>query len=329
VTWRDGVHVDGTVLWCDARRARAVCFVSSADRLGRAGHGQLIGTRETLAQVRAVPAERLVVPYHRPFTLGTLRLELAPSGHALGAAMLSTDHAGRRILYAGPVAPAGGGLGGVATARPCDVLVVAARYGRREHAFPPAETAAAALSAWAQEVCASGAAAVVLVTSAAKGLDVAARLATDGVVCGGHRALHGAARALRVAGAGVPTLRGQAALAGRALLWLAADRRGLARAIGAVPSRRALASGLAREPAAVAELGVDAAFAWSNAADRDRLVAFIRATGAREVCLTDRCAEDVRAALGARAGARVLAPPRQMALWGEPSGTGQVVRETE
>ena len=33
VVWRDGVHVVGTPIWCDARRARELCFVSRADRL--------------------------------------------------------------------------------------------------------------------------------------------------------------------------------------------------------------------------------------------------------------------------------------------------------
>jgi hypothetical protein len=85
VVWRDGVHVAGTPIWCDARRARDLCFVSAADRVGRAGHGQLIATAATLAQLGAAPGPHLAVPYRRPFTLGTLRLELMPSGHALGA----------------------------------------------------------------------------------------------------------------------------------------------------------------------------------------------------------------------------------------------------
>ena len=53
VTWRDGVHLTGTPIWCDARRRRDVCFVSSADRVGRTGHGQLIGTPITLALLGA------------------------------------------------------------------------------------------------------------------------------------------------------------------------------------------------------------------------------------------------------------------------------------
>ena len=101
VTWRDGVHLTDTPIWCDARRRRDVCFVSSADRIGRAGHGQLIGTATTLALIGAQGDGHLAVPLRRRFTLGTLRLELVPSGRGLGAAALLVDNAGHTVLYAG------------------------------------------------------------------------------------------------------------------------------------------------------------------------------------------------------------------------------------
>src|ERR1700755_3182516 len=96
VTWRDGVHLTGAPIWCDARRRRDVCFVSSADRVIVAEHGQLIATPITLALVApraggGMGAGHLGVPLRRPFTLGTLRLELIPSGRGLGAAALHVD----------------------------------------------------------------------------------------------------------------------------------------------------------------------------------------------------------------------------------------------
>ncbi len=95
VTWRDGVHVTGTMLWFDARRAREVCVVSSIDRVaraGQAGHGQLIATAPTLAMLGVAGGAHgvgggvaLATPTRRPFTLGQVQLELVPSGHTLGA----------------------------------------------------------------------------------------------------------------------------------------------------------------------------------------------------------------------------------------------------
>jgi len=81
VSWRDGIHLTGTPIWCDARRRRDVCFVSAADRVGRAGHGQLIATPATLALIGASAEEgHLAVPVPRPFTLGTPRLQPIPAG---------------------------------------------------------------------------------------------------------------------------------------------------------------------------------------------------------------------------------------------------------
>src|SRR5688572_7715787 len=130
VAWRDGVHVLGTSIWCDARRARAVCFVSAADRTGRAGHGQLIATAATLALLGAARDAHLAAPMHRPFTLGTHRLCLIPSGYGPGAAALTVEVGDHRVLYAGAIHPARADLA------PCQTLVVAAPYGERHHAFP-------------------------------------------------------------------------------------------------------------------------------------------------------------------------------------------------
>jgi Cft2 family RNA processing exonuclease len=315
VTWRDGVHVTGTAIWCDARRARDVCFASAADRVGRAGHGQLIATAATLAQLGALEAghggAHLSVPYRRPFTLGTVRLELIPTGHALGAAALLVEAGEQRVLYAGVVG-ANGGLGELPELRRCDTLVVGAPYGRPEHDFTPRDEAADQAVAFAQQTTAAGAAAVLLVSSPAKGLDVAARLAAEGIEAAAHRAIMLAAQRLRTAGVAAPAVKKPAARPGP-LLWLDSERGRLDAVLAATPRRIALVSGRAVEPGAVAAAGADLGIDWSNTADRGELLAYIQGSGARRVYLTGRCAEVVAAELGERA--RVLGPPRQMPLF--------------
>src|SRR5262249_60854032 len=98
-------------VWGRARRRRDVCFLSSADRVGRAGHGQLIGTAITLALLDAAGHGHLGVPLRQRFTLGTVRLELIPSGRGFGAAALHADIAGKAVLYAGAVRASPRGLG--------------------------------------------------------------------------------------------------------------------------------------------------------------------------------------------------------------------------
>lgn len=308
MSWRDGLHVLGTAVWCDARRARAVCFVSSADRTGRAGHGQLIASAETLALLGARTDAHLSVPTGRPFTLGTVRLELVRSGWCVGAAALSVDVAGHKIFYAGAVAPAGSGLGGAAELRRCDTLVVAAPYGAPHHRF---NAGPAAVVDFARTTLEAGAIPVILVTSPLKGLDAVAHLERAGIASAGHRAIVEAARRVAAAGVVVPVKRTVAR--GRALVWTVADRARLGAALRDLPSKRALASGLAVERGVVAELGVDVAIPWSAAADRAALLDFVNRSGARDIAVTGAYADDIAAAIGPHA--RRLGPPRQMPLF--------------
>ena len=141
----------------------------------------------------------------------------------------------------------------------------------------------------------------------------AAAVAGRGLEVAAHRSIHHAARRLAAAGLAVPLLK--RARPGGVLLWPVLQHGKLAAALDGASARVLLVSGLAADPAARAAVGADAAYAWSNAADRAQLLGVIEATGASRVFLTGRCAEDVAQALGPRA--RVLAPPRQMALFAE------------
>ena len=355
MTWRDGVHLTGTPIWCDARRRRDVCFLSSADRVGRTGHGQLIGTAITLALLDATGAGHLAVPLRQRFTLGTVRLELIPSGRGFGAAALHADIAGKTVLYAGAVRTSTGGVGDAAELRTCDAVVVAAPYGEPHHRFPSLTGAIAAALDWTRAQLAAGRRPVLLVDSVLDGLEVASRLAAASIAVAGSRALRDAAQriaelvpppqlvngeiaigrtivpragsdpalgASRTASGSQPlpsamftdATSGIPAIAApgrepRAIVWLDADRAGLARSLGDRPATIALVSARAHDGADA----YDAGFAWASAADHGQLLGWIEATGAREVFVTGACAEAIVAALGGRA--RVMGPPQQMTLF--------------
>lgn len=323
MTWRDGVHLTGTPIWCDARRRRDVCFVSSAERVGRAGHGQLIGSPLTLGLLGAREGGHLAVPVRRRFTLGTLRLELIPSGRGPGAAALHVDAGGRSVLYAGPVrtdvpaAAAALALGvEPAGVRTCDAVAVAAVFGEERHRFPPLADAIAQTAAWAGAQLAAGRHAVLFVDTALDGLEVAACLAAEGLPLAGDRGVRALARTAAGLTGPVPAERAASPLQlgapgrePRAVVWRDADRAGAARALGDRPRATALVSGRALEGAPDA----DAGFAWASAAGRAGLLAWIEATSAREIFVTGPCAEPIAGALGARA--RLVGPPRQMTLF--------------
>jgi putative mRNA 3-end processing factor len=349
VTWRDGVHITGTPIWCDARRRRDVCFLSSADRVGRTGHGQLIGTAITLALLGARDQGHLAVPLRQRFTLGTVRLELIPSGRGFGAAALHADITGKTVLYAGTVRTSAGGVGDAAELRTCDAVVVAAPFGEPRHRFPPLPTAIDATIAWTRAQLAAGKRPVLFVDSPLDGLEVASRLGAEGLPIAGSRALREAA--LRIAELvpppqvvnGAITIGSSIILRGsvpapvrlangsqtmpplasdsgipvitapgrepRAIVWLDTDHAGLVRSLGDRPYATALVSARALD----GTTGYDAGFAWAAAADRAQLLGWIEATTARDVFVTGACAESIVTALGGRA--RIIGPPHQMPLF--------------
>ena len=350
-----------------------MCFLSSADRVGRAGHGQLISTSITLALLGARDKGHLAVPLRQRFTLGTVRLELIPSGRGFGAAALHVDITGKTVLYAGAVRTSAGGVGDAAELRTCDAVVVSAPYGEPRHRFPPLATAIDATIDWTHDQLAANRWPVLLVDTVLDGLEIASRLAADGVALAAGRALRDAAHRIAdlvpspriidgtvaigrtitpsaigrdpragrdakpaesaAAAAAAKLARGADALRTiappslfaesssgipalvapgrepRAIIWLDADRPGLAKAVG----ERAFATALVSGRALDGHAGCDAGFVWAAAADRAQLLAWIEATGARDVFVTGACAEAIAGALGGRA--RMIGPPHQMSLF--------------
>ncbi len=312
VVWRDGVHLTGTRIWCDARRRQDITFVSSVERVPRTGHGQLIATPLTLALLGGGDGH-LGVPVRQRFTLGTVRLELIPSGRGLGAAALLVDMAGKKVLYANTVRTVSGGAGDAAEVRSCDALVVGAPFGAEHHVFPLLANVIDETTTWAAAQLASERRPVLFVDGILDALEVAKALHERGILVSAHRAIRDAATRAKL-----PAL----ATVGkepRAVIWLDTDHAGLAKAMRDASAKQvppattsfatALVSGRAIEGAD----GYDTAFAWATAADRAQLLGWIEAANAREVFVTGPCADAIARTLGPRA--RVIGPPQQMALF--------------
>ncbi len=319
VLWRDGVHIASTALWCDSIRTRDVCFVSSADAVKPRRHGQVIGSKETLALLarsdpKSQPASQLPVPMSRPFTLGSLRLELFPTGHAVGAAGLWLSVSDRKIVYAGAVCPRGEVLGVSAQARAADTLIVSAHHGPGVTLPDRTRVANQVIDFCREQVRTSGC--VLLVSSALKGLEVAASIASAELEVYATRAIHHLARKLVRGGVTVPSIRrlsSDTLRPGRVLVAQISQRG----ALPALPpaSSVALVSGTAAQASEVKEAGAEHGFAWSSFADYNDLVSYMDATGASEVFVTGPANEVVaRAADGKGRRVQALGPPKQLSL---------------
>lgn len=147
--WRKGVQVADTSVWCDARRAQAICFLSSASWGPRPAHQQLIATPRTLALLggdEVLGHGHLPVPYRKRFTVGTLQLELVPNGHGFGTAALYAKQDNKSMLYLGRPRTQPNSWGDVAEVRPVDALCIDVGDGLMPSRAPLASDIVAALA---------------------------------------------------------------------------------------------------------------------------------------------------------------------------------------
>lgn len=352
VSWRSGVHIVGTRLWCDAPRAHDLCFVSSAAALSatRPVRGTLLCTELThrlinqlRGQLRGATAQAgpgepvLLSPVGRPFNYGSLRIELFPSGQGPGAASLwARLPSGRQVVYAGSPRTEADPRVEPMQVRPADTLVIAARSAAAGTLPGRAEAVARLRAAVAESLAQPGLTillgAPLLLTELLAEIcgELAAHPDTS---CCAHPLVRRSLRAVRACGLlPEPLALPPSAAAGRGLVPGALVLWPLGRPLPELPpglgARLLLVDGLALLPEVQGELraglpsGVTlaAGIAFPDGLDAAQLVTYVRDCEAREVFLTAGYGPDVASAL-AQHGIRALplGPPRQLALFGTVS----------
>lgn len=346
VSWRAGVHISGTRLWCDALRAHDLCFVSGAQAAGRRGRrtaGTLLCTERTLRLRQAlgeqVPAAESVLlsPFGRPFHLGSLRLELFPSGQGPGAASLWIKlPSGQCVIYAGAPCPQPELDVEPMQVRAAATLVCAAPLAALPGALPARAEALAALHARVADARAAGAVTVILCSPLPGAPAIFRQLSEGGAAVAAHPAILRTLRAYHQLGllpaqsdAG-PRRLGRPLAPGSVLLWPAAaplpptaqlqgGAAGELRVIlciGAAMAEAAVEKARAALPAGATLAG---AVALADGLDQPALLRYIADSEARAVYLTAGYSDSLAAAARAR-GVRLepLGPPHQLPLFGAP-----------
>lgn len=350
---RAGVRISGTIIACDASGAAELAFVSHAEalpierggaahRTRRLGRTQVLTTSETLTLMgprgERLRARALSPGFGRPFTLGFLRLELVPAGHQLGAASLLCDTGSARVLYVGPVgavepvgptaavraiesgaAPAGAAH--VGEVRRCDAVCIDAAFADPRFEFLPRAAAHVRILEHADEARTRSAAPVFVVNPLGPAQEAAQVLRQAGWrVRGDHAVLEATARFL-ACGVAVPAVARFAGTlaAGEALLLsarLPPAPGGSPDTIGSRRVRAAWVSEWASDPEARQRMGIEVGIPMSSRADFTGVLAYLAATGAREVALL-RAPSDALAAELRRRRIVVypLGPPRQIGLF--------------
>jgi len=327
--YHGGLHLKDSILWMDSPSPRSLCFVSHAGVHGALGHQKIVSTALTTELLRSLAAaygrgrrahepQALVTPYGRAFHIGQLSLELFPSGHALGAASLLLQHQGKTIVYAGDINLRGNPLVDALEARPCDVLVLPARFGQQRWALPPADETARNLVTFVAEAMQRGQTVVLLCAALGEAQEVAYLLQQAELKVLAHRRIASLCRVYEQSGSPLKPVRQYrgAPAEPAALLWPRSLRR--SRSLGKVEHAcTVLVSGLALDSGV--RLGLeplDAAFALSSHADYGSLLQYVRACNPSQVVLVGGTPRDLQKDLqGMGVEVELLAAREQMKLF--------------
>lgn len=345
VTWRAGVHLPGTRLWCDALRAHDLCFVSAAQASLRGDRRGTIGTllctertlrlRQALGEPARAADSVLLSPIGRPFHLGALRLELFPSGQAPGAASLWVKlQSGQCVIYAGAPCPQPARGAEPMQVRAATALVCAAPLAVHPGELPDRAAALLTLQEHVDQSRAAGAATVILCSPLPGAPFIWSPLIAAGVPVVTHPEIARALLAYKQLGLLPPTSaprRFTRPLApGSVLLWPAATalppparlQDPQARALHVILSIGAAIAApvVARVRAALPPPAtLTAAIPLADGLDRPSLLRYIADSEARQVYLTAGYSDELAATLR-RTGVHLapLGPPRQLPLFSEP-----------
>ncbi len=287
VVHESGIYLPELDLWLDptVRRERAVVSHAHSDHVRR--HGCTIATPGTARLIEHRYGSRglfVELPFGEQRDCGAYTLTLLPAGHVRGSAQVLVERRGERLLYSGDLK-----LSPSITAEPVEVpeaeiLVVEATFGRPHYRFPPAEQVMDDIVAFCRAALDEGRTPVLFAYSLGKGQELLARLHGAGLHIALHGSAFGVARVYERLGAVFPvyTLLDGRCPEGAVLICPPHIRRDPAlAALGR--TRTAYISGWAIDRAARYRHRVDAAFALSDHADYDELLAYVRQASPRRV----------------------------------------------
>jgi putative mRNA 3-end processing factor len=316
---RGGLHLTGTPLWLDATRKSELSFVSHAHADHIAKHERVIATGPTLRLMGhrlgkgfgALPA-----PYHRPFELGPLNVELLPAGHILGSAQLRvTLGDGRRVVYTGDFSLSTSRTAEACAIAECDTLVMEATFGHPRYRFPDRAEVLEQVFTWCEGLLARGVTPILLGYVLGKSQEVARGLTERGFAVCAHPKIHEMISLYQDLGVPMGEVRKFDGTVKAGEVALFPPHR--ARAYSAIwPRRTAMLSGWAVDANAFARHGADDAFPLSDHADFPQLLRYAKESGASEILTCHGQAEVLAEALrGQGLNARAVGRPHQLELF--------------
>jgi putative mRNA 3-end processing factor len=314
-----GIHLTGSILWCDSDRRHDQTFISHAhvDEVGK--NRRILATDKTVKILTRGTGkiDALMSPYKRSFTLGPLELEMHPAGHVLGSAQLLIVRDGRRIVYTSDVNVRQTATAERASPVECDVLAIPATYGAPQFRFPPREEVLERIKQFVDDCLNDRATPVLIANPIGTAQELMHFFGKNEYRMRVHRSIYDVAKIYRELGVTINNARRfQGTPARDEVVLFPPILRKHASIRKLKKYKTAIVTGRTMDEAWVYRHRVDAAFPLSDAADHDELVEFIKDTGASEIYLTGGYVEELSAELRAE-GFKVysLVPPEQLSLF--------------
>ncbi len=182
IEYKNGIHLQGTELWFDSKKKVPLSFISSANIEKFTPPEKILATPETIKLLEKRIKKPVVMPcpYYRSFALGSLQVELVPSGTMLGSAQIIVDKGENTLLYSGDI-----NLDSLPTAEPaytkhCDVLVMRCRHALMEYQFPSFDQSIKDVIHFVDEAMSSDSTPVLVVEPLGKAQDIIKALGDEG-----------------------------------------------------------------------------------------------------------------------------------------------------
>jgi len=301
---KQGLHLTGTPLFLDATRKAELSFVSHAHADHIARHERVIATAPTVRfmshRLGKLPAA-LPVPYHHVFELGSLTVELLPAGHILGSAQIRVIRPdGERVVYTGDL-----NLAPSLTAEPhqvaeCDTLIMESTFGHPRYVFPPRAEVLGEVEAWIRQCLERDVTPVLFGYPLGKSQEAIRHLTSRGFSLAVHASIADMVDLYAELGVDVGKVRRFSGPVQPGEVVMFPPNLARTSAIGRIERRStAVLTGWALDPNGNKRCGADRAFAFSDHADFPSLLAYAKATGAREVITCHGFARELAEALRA------------------------------
>jgi Cft2 family RNA processing exonuclease len=218
-----------------------------------------------------------ILEYNRPKKLGSMKVELFPSGHILGGAQILIEKDGVRIVYTGDFKLRKSLTAKKAQVKKCDILIMESTFGRPHYTFPHPKQVHDQMIEFVEDAFTRGKTPIFLAYSLGKAQEAMKMLSNRGYKLSVHEKIYHIAKIYEQLGIrfrNYKLYQGED-LFGRVLIIPPQAKR--SRMIEGIPKKRtAILTGWAMDKGAKFNSGSDAAIPLSDHADFSELVEYVK-----------------------------------------------------